>query len=108
MAKAGAIDIVVNAFTPQEVENKQTGFDANFMAQVRMPEEMRGGVTIEDYLRKMDAAGIERSLLIAVRAGEPRGKSFEIPYQQIAHIVTPILIDSPGWPASTLREASSS
>ena len=85
MAKAGAIDIVVNAFTPQEVENKQTGFDANFMAQVRMPEAMRGGVSIEDYLRKMDAAGIERSLLIAVRAGEPAWQgSFEIPYQQIA------------------------
>ena len=85
MAKAGAIDIVVNAFTPQQVENNQTGFDANFMAQVRMPEEMRGGVTIEDYLRKMDAAGIERSLLIAVRAGEPAWRgSFEIPYQQIA------------------------
>ena len=85
MAKAGAIDIVVNAFTPQEVENNQTGFDANFMAQVRMPEEMRGGVTIEDYLRKMDAAGIERSLLIAVRAGESAWQgSFEIPYQQIA------------------------
>ena len=85
MAKAGAIDIVVNAFTPQEVENNQTGFDANFMAQVRMPEEMRGGVTIENYLRKMDAAGIERSLLIAVRAGEPAWQgSFEIPYQQIA------------------------
>lgn len=85
MAKAGAIDIVVNAFTPQEVENSQTGFDANFMAQVHMPEEMRGGVTIGDYLRKMDAAGIERSLLIAVRAGDPAWQgSFEIPYQQIA------------------------
>ena len=85
MPKAGAIDIVVNAFTPQEVENNQTGFDAKFMAQVRMPEEMRGGVPIEDYLRKMDAAGIERSLLIAVRAGEPAWQgSFEIPYRQIA------------------------
>ena len=85
MTKQGAIDIVVNAFTPLEVGNNQTGFDANFMAQVRMPEEMRGGVSIEDYLRKMDAAGIERSLLIAVRAGEPAWQgSFEIPYQQIA------------------------
>lgn len=85
MTKQGAIDIVVNAFTPLEVENNQTGFDANFMAQVRMPEAMRGGVSIEDYLRKMDAAGIERSLLIAVRAGEPAWQgSFEIPYQQIA------------------------
>ena len=41
MTKQGAIDIVVNAFTPLEVENNQTGFDANFMAQVRMPESLR-------------------------------------------------------------------
>ncbi|MEM6681844.1 MAG: amidohydrolase family protein, partial [Pseudomonadota bacterium] len=40
---------------------------------------------IEDYLRRMDKAGIERSLLIAVRAGERNWKgSFEIPYDQIA------------------------
>ena len=97
---------MVNAFTPQEVNN-QTGFD-NFMAQVRMPEEMRGGVTIEDYLRKMDAAGIERSLLIAVRAGEPAWQGTRFPTNRLPNIVTPILIDSPGWPASTLREASSS
>ena len=80
----GIIDIVVNLFTPYEVENKQTGFDANFTSQVRMPEHMKTGVTIEDYLRKMDRAGIERSLLIAVRAGDlaMRG-SFEIPYLQV-------------------------
>jgi predicted TIM-barrel fold metal-dependent hydrolase len=82
---AGAIDIVVNLFTPVEVRNNQTGFDANFTSQVRMPEAMKGGVTIKDYLKKMDRAGIERSLLIAVRAGsqDMRG-SFEIPYEQVA------------------------
>jgi predicted TIM-barrel fold metal-dependent hydrolase len=80
-----AIDIVVNLFTPQEVQAGQTGFDANFSSQVRMPEHMKTGVSIEDYLRKMDAAGIERSLLIAVRAGDLRMKgSFEIPYEQVA------------------------
>lgn len=81
----GTIDIVVNLFTPEEVEAGQTGFDASFTSQVRMPEAMKNGVTIEDYLRKMDAAGIERSLLIAVRAGDlaMRG-SFEIPYAKVA------------------------
>ena len=81
----GAIDIVVNLFTPFEVANKQTGFDANFTSQVRMAEHMKTGVSIEDYLLKMDKAGIERSLLIAVRAGDlaMRG-SFEIPYAQVA------------------------
>lgn len=82
---AGTIDIVVNLFGPDEVAAGQTGFDANFMAQVRMPDAMRGGVGRDDYLRMMDAAGIEHSLLIAVRAGDRRMKSsFEIPYAQVA------------------------
>ena len=79
------IDIVTNLFTPYEVEHGQTGFDQDFTEQVRMPADMRGGVPIEDYLKRMDRAGIERSLLIAVRAGDRamRG-SFEIPYEQVA------------------------
>ncbi len=81
----GFIDIVVNQFGPEEVAAGQTGFDTNFMAQVRMPEAMRGGVGIDDYLRIMDEAGVEHSLLVAVRAGDPRWRgSFEIPYEQVA------------------------
>lgn len=83
----GIIDIVVNLFTPQEVEKKQTGLDEDFKEQVRMPKEMRGGVTIDQYLDKMDLAGIERSLLIAVRAGDIRVlESFEIPYSRVYEI----------------------
>ena len=83
----GIIDIVVNLFTPQEVEKKQTGLDEDFKEQVRMPKEMRGGVTIDQYLDKMDLAGIERSLLIAVRAGDIRvPESFEIPYSRVYDI----------------------
>ncbi|MBM23623.1 MAG: amidohydrolase [Gammaproteobacteria bacterium] len=83
----GIIDIVVNLFTPQEVENKQTGLDEDFKEQVRMPKEMRGGVTMDQYLEKMDLAGIERSLLIAVRAGDIRvPESFEIPYSRVHEI----------------------
>ena len=82
---AGAIDIVVNLFGPDEVAAGQTGFDAAFMTQVRMPDTMRGGVSRDDYLRMMDDAGIEHSLLIAVRAGDRRMKgSFEIPYAKVA------------------------
>ncbi len=83
----GAIDIVCNLFTPQEVANGQTGLDDDFKAQVRMPEDVRRGVTIERYLEKMDRAGIARSLLIAVRAGDlnVRG-SFEIPYERVHEV----------------------
>ena len=81
---SGIIDIVVNLYTPQEVELGQTGLDEEFKKQVRMPEKMRSGVKIPDYIKKMDQAGIERSLLIAVRAGDIRvPESFEVPYESV-------------------------
>ena len=87
MASKGSIDIVCNLFTPQEIEKGQTGLDDDFKAQVRMPEEIRGGVTIEDYLGRMDRAGVERSLLIAVRAGDINVRGgFEIPYERVHEV----------------------
>ena len=67
-----AIDIVCNLFTPREVNEGRTGLDAAFLDQVRFPEALRNGVMIPDYLIRMDEANIERSLLIAVRAGDLR------------------------------------
>jgi len=84
---SGSIDIVCNLFTPDTVANGQTGLDDEFKAQVRMPEYMRNGVAIDDYLKKMDKAGIERSLLIAVRCGDLNVReSFEIPYARVAEV----------------------
>lgn len=83
----GFIDIVCNIFTPEAVANGMTGIDDHFKEQVRMDPAMRGGISIEDYLRRMDEAGIERSLLIAVRAGDLNVKhSWEVPYEMIAEI----------------------
>lgn len=85
----GAIDIVLNPFTPQEVAKGQTGYDERFMEQVRMPHDMRGGLTIAQHLAIMDEAAVEHALVIAVRAGDPlRHGSFEIPYQQVADYVS--------------------
>ena len=82
-----AIDIVCNLFTAREVRLGQTGIDETFKKQVRMDAKMRGGVSIAQYLKKMDRAGIERSLLVAVRAGDMRVKrSFNIPYRRVFEI----------------------
>ena len=82
-----AIDIVCNLFTPQEVQQGQTGVDEYFLDQVRFPAELRPGVPLETYLEKMDRARIQRSLLVAVRAGDLRiSGSFEIPYDRVADI----------------------
>lgn len=87
MSSVAAIDIVCNLFTEQEIRLGQVGVDEAFMDKVRFPPEMRGGVSIEKYLEKMDLAGIERSFLVAVRAGDLRVQgSFEIPYERVAGI----------------------
>ncbi|MFZ4531154.1 MAG: amidohydrolase family protein [Alsobacter sp.] len=83
----GAIDIVVNLHTELEVRNGQTGIDEHFKSQVRMAPEMRDGCSVETYLGKMDRAGIDRSMLIGVRAGDLNVKgSFEIPYSRVAEV----------------------
>lgn len=80
-----AIDIVVNPFTATEIEKKQNGFDETFMEQVRMPEDMRSGVSMERYAGIMDDAGIDHSLLVAVRAGGRDMKyAIDVPYEQVA------------------------
>ena len=85
--KNGYIDIVCNLYTPRTVHEGRTGIDSEFKQQVRMPGYMRDGVGIEDYLGKMDRSNIERSLLIAVRAGDLRVRgSFEVPYESVHEV----------------------
>ncbi len=83
----GAIDIVCNLWTEQEINLGQTGVDENFKEQIRLNEEWRGGVTVPDYLAMMDRAGVARSLLIAVRAGDINKKyGYELPYERVAEV----------------------
>ena len=85
MDAKGAIDIVCNPFTETEVRLGQVGVDDYFYDKVRVPPEERKGVSMQEYVKKMDQAGIDRSLLIAVRAGDLKVKySFAIPFERIA------------------------
>lgn len=80
----GAIDIVVNYYTPRVIQEGRVPTDENFRDQVRMADDPRNGTTEERYIEKMDRAGIERSLLIATRCGDRRmSTSTEIPYEYI-------------------------
>ena len=84
---SGFIDIVCNLYTPVEVRKGQTGIDDYFKKQIKMTPRMRKGISIPEYLKMMDQAGIEHSLLIAVRAGDLRVKgSFHITYERVAQI----------------------
>ena len=84
---SGSIDIICNLFDPKSVRLKQTGLDEQFKEQVRMDPKIRAGVPTREYLRKMDRAGIERSLLAAVRCGDLNVKgSFELPYERVHEV----------------------
>lgn len=81
----GAIDIVVNYYTTEIIAEGRVPTDDAFRDQVRMADDPRKGLTGEQYIAKMDRAGIERSLLIATRCGDRRmSTSTEIPYDYIA------------------------
>jgi len=82
-----AIDIVVNVFTPLEFERGQIATEDFFRQKTKQDPEHIRGTTIEHYIGKMDRAGIERSLMIAVRMGDLRMKgSVEIPYERVREI----------------------
>jgi len=80
----GAIDTVVNLFTPDAFERNEIPGDPDFLAKVQLSTGSRRGVPLDEYLRKMDRAGIERSFLIAKRCGDMRIKgSVETRYEVI-------------------------
>ena len=77
-----------NPATPLEVENQQVGVDEHFMNKERKPDEVRRGVALDECIAKKDRAGIESSLLIAVRASDMRVKySFAIRYVRVAGVL---------------------
>lgn len=85
MSQIRAIDITVNLWGPPEVAAKHTGVDEVFLDKVRFPKELRGGVSDEWMVEKMDAADIDRSLIMATRCGtEGLPYSFAIPYERVA------------------------
>jgi predicted TIM-barrel fold metal-dependent hydrolase len=83
----GAIDTVVHVFTPESFERGEITTDDEFRVKTRLNPDDRKGVRIEDYIRKMDRAGIERSFLIANRNGDLRVRhSTETPYEVVYDI----------------------
>jgi predicted TIM-barrel fold metal-dependent hydrolase len=84
----GAVDIVVNMYTPEIIAEGRAPTDETFRDKVRVAEGHRRGLTLDEYIEKMDRAGIERSFLIAVRCGDLRVRgSTEIPYEKVCEAV---------------------
>jgi predicted TIM-barrel fold metal-dependent hydrolase len=82
-----AIDAVVNIWTPQALAIRPNR-DAFYGGKIGVKSETLRGVSHEEMLRRMDAAGIERSFLIAAKVGPLLHKSsYHVPYELAAEAV---------------------
>ena len=82
-----AIDAVVNIWTPQALAIRPNR-DAFYGGKIGVKSETLRGVSHEEMLRRMDAAGIERSFLIAAKVGPLLHKSsYHVPYELVAEAV---------------------
>lgn len=88
MATKGSIDIVVNLRTPREMGTGLNPTDETFRKQTRQSDPaLITGVEVEDYLRKMDRAGIERSILCAIKSGPSNVPGpVHLPYERVAEV----------------------
>ena len=82
-----ALDIVVNLWTPELTANYTPKLDA-FWSKVKILGATREGIPLAEELRQMDAAGIDKGLLIATTGGwEGSDLHFEKPVEAIAEVV---------------------
>jgi predicted TIM-barrel fold metal-dependent hydrolase len=81
------LDIVVNLWTPDLTKNYTPKLD-QFWKMVGILPATQGGIPLEEQLRRMDAAGIEKGLLVATTGGyEGSDIFFEKPVARIAEVV---------------------
>ena len=81
------LDIVVNLWTPDLTKNYTPKLN-HFWKQIHILGETGDGITLEDEIAKMDAAGIEKGLMIATTGGWSGSDIFfEKPLERIAEVV---------------------
>ncbi len=84
MNRNGAIDAVVNIWTPEAQGHRPAWRQGFFVDKMKGDRSGIDGIPLEEILRRMDAAGIDRAFLIATRAGRPGHPStYRIPYRLV-------------------------
>lgn len=82
-----AIDAVVNIWTAEALSHRPGWTDEFFIDKVK-GQHGSGGVSLEQMLEGMDAAGIDRGFLIAAKSGRPGlAGSYHMPPEVVARAV---------------------
>ena len=84
----GAIDIVANLYTPDVVAMRPAWSREFFGGKIGVGDQTLAGVSVDEYLARMDRAGVEPTFLVGVRAGPAWDPiSFHLPYERVAEVV---------------------
>ena len=83
-----AIDAVVNLWTDEALAVRPGALRGFYVDKIGTEEKTYEGVTLERMIERMDAAGIEKAFLCAVRCGREGFHShFRVPYEVVADAV---------------------
>ena len=83
-----AIDAVVNFWTPEAHTLRADSTRGFFVDKIGVEEQTYAGISLDEMLRRMDAAGIEKAFLIASRSGQlGLPASVHIPYEMVASAI---------------------
>lgn len=87
MTSKGAIDAVVNIWTEEALAGRPDRNDF-YTGKVKVDRGTFEGVSLEEMIRRMDEAGIERSMLIAAKVGPADHRAcYHVPYALVADAV---------------------
>ncbi|SFB30788.1 hypothetical protein SAMN03159496_02805 [Rhizobium sp. NFR07] len=83
----GAIDAVVNIWTEEALAGRPDRNDF-YTGKVKVDRGTFEGVSLENMIRRMDEAGIERSMLIAAKVGPADHRAcYHVPYKLVVDAV---------------------
>ncbi|TMV15524.1 amidohydrolase [Arenibacterium halophilum] len=82
-----AIDAVVNIWTDEALAGRPDRDDF-YTGKMKVDRATFEGISLDEMLRRMDAAGIEKSFLIAAKVGPALHRScYHVPYKLVAEAV---------------------
>ena len=84
----GAIDSVVNIWTAESLTYRPSWKDGFFVGKMHSNPANVAGVSLEECIRQMDAAGIRRGFLVSTKCG-PKGpaSTYHLPVRLVAEAI---------------------
>jgi len=84
----GAIDIVINLHTPEVLEFRPKWYEGFLGGKIGADQQIIDGLTVPQYLERMDRAGIDVAFIAAAKSGPiPHNVNWHLPYEMVHEVV---------------------